>query len=158
MPIPKSNTKTWEFSPVSISPASAMPIKSAPTLIEFAANSAQATMISTQRGNFSRSAPPSPRPVTIPIRAHMNCTQPMNGQVRNAVHNWAVPNCAPAIEYVAIPDGSSSAAPVIRPGPRTEKKRLSGFFLAERGITRCDLETVPLLPLERRSRLNRYRT
>jgi hypothetical protein len=42
---------------------------------------------------------------------------------------------------------------VIRPGPRTEKKRLTGFFLAERGITRCDLETVPLLPLERRSRL-----
>jgi hypothetical protein len=27
------------------------------------------------------------------------------------------PNCAPACEYVAIPDGSASDAPVIIPGP-----------------------------------------
>src|SRR5438874_2371898 len=42
-------------------------------------------------------------PVTIPMRAHMNCTQPMNGQVINAVQSIPVPICAPAIEYVAIP-------------------------------------------------------
>jgi hypothetical protein len=28
-----------------------------------------------------------------------------------------------------MPEGSSSAAPVITPGPRMEKKRLIGFFL-----------------------------
>src|SRR4029077_9448065 len=28
-----------------------------------------------------------------------------------------VPSCVPATEYVAMPDGSSSAAPVITPGP-----------------------------------------
>lgn len=47
-----------------------------------------------------------------------------------------MPSCAPAIEYVTIPEGSSSAAPVIRPGPRTDKKRFSRFFLVERGIYR----------------------
>src|SRR5580700_4184527 len=31
------------------------------------------------------------------------------------------PVVAPATEYVEIPDGSSSAAPVMRPGPRIEK-------------------------------------
>jgi hypothetical protein len=39
-----------------------------------------------------------PRPVTIPMRARMNYTQPFNGQVTKAVHSWAVPNCAPTIE------------------------------------------------------------
>ena len=34
-----------------------------------------------------------------------------------------MPYCAPAIEYVAMPDGSSSAAPVTSPGPSAEKKR-----------------------------------
>src|SRR5262249_45861913 len=40
------------------------------------------------------------------------------------------PSCAPAIEYVAMPDGSSSAAPVTSPGPRTETNRRTrpGFF------------------------------
>jgi hypothetical protein len=35
-----------------------------------------------------------------------------------ASHNIPRPNPAPACEYVAIPDGSSSDAPVIRPGPK----------------------------------------
>ena len=35
----------------------------------------------------------------------------------SAVQRSLVPSCAPATEYVAIPDGSSSAAPVITPGP-----------------------------------------
>ena len=57
----------------------------------------------------------------------------MRGQVRSAVHRREVPNRAPAIEYVAMPDGSSSAAPVTTPGPRMEKKRRMaprGFALA----------------------------
>jgi len=70
-------------------------------------------------------------PVTMPMRAHMNCTQAMNGQVMNAVHSIAVPICAPAMELVAMPDGSSSAAPVINPGPSTEKKRLMRLNLFE---------------------------
>src|ERR1700731_844894 len=41
----------------------------------------------------------------------------MSGQVSSAVHRSLVPSCAPATEYVAMPDGSSSAAPVITPGP-----------------------------------------
>ena len=39
-----------------------------------------------------------------------------------------VPSCAPAMVYVVTPDGSSSAAPVIRPGPKTEKNRRMKFF------------------------------
>src|ERR1039457_2958512 len=35
----------------------------------------------------------------------------------SAVQSSLVPSCAPATEYVAMPDGSSSAAPVITPGP-----------------------------------------
>src|SRR5207302_1573524 len=33
------------------------------------------------------------------------------------------PSDAPAVAYVAIPDGSSSDAPVTRPGPRTPRRR-----------------------------------
>src|SRR5512140_1428672 len=41
----------------------------------------------------------------------------MSGHVRSAVQRSLVPSCAPATEYVAMPDGSSSAAPVMTPGP-----------------------------------------
>src|SRR5678816_2840547 len=51
----------------------------------------------------------------------------MSGHVRAAVHSKEVPRRAPATEYVATPDGSSSAAPVMRPGPRAEKKRRTGL-------------------------------
>ena len=51
------------------------------------------------------------------------------GQVRNAVQRRLVPSCAPAMEYVAIPEGSSSAAPVMRPGPSAERRR-RGHFLS----------------------------
>jgi hypothetical protein len=59
-------------------------------------------------------------------------------------HSSDVPSCAPAIEDVAIPDGSLSAEPVVKPGPSTDKKRLSGFFLARRGIVRV-IERLCLL-------------
>src|ERR1019366_809665 len=52
-----------------------------------------------------------------PIRAHIISTAAISGHVRRAVQRSLVPSCAPATEYVAIPDGSSSAAPVITPGP-----------------------------------------
>jgi len=61
------------------------------------------------------------------MRAHIICTAAISGQVISAVHSSEVPSCAPVMEYVAMPDGSSSAAPVINPGPRAPKKRLIGF-------------------------------
>jgi hypothetical protein len=42
----------------------------------------------------------------------------MRGKARNAVHSVARPNIAPACVYVAMPDGSSSLAPVMMPGPK----------------------------------------
>ena len=41
----------------------------------------------------------------------------ISGYVNSIVHSVRKPNCAPAYAYVAIPDGSSSAAPVMSPGP-----------------------------------------
>jgi hypothetical protein len=99
-------------------------------LIVFAANNASEKVTMIGFGNLLRSDFISPMPVTIPIRAHIICTAAISGQVSNAVHNMPVPSLAPAIEYVAIPEGSSSAAPVIRPGPSAAKKRLAGFFFA----------------------------
>ena len=98
MPTPSTTTQTCEFTPVSSSAASAMPDRSAPTLIVFATNSATAAMNSTGRGNLFRSAPAMPWPVTMPIRAHIVCTAIISGQVKSAVHRSAVPYCAPATE------------------------------------------------------------
>ncbi len=47
----------------------------------------------------------------------------MSGKVITAVQSVVNPNAAPAVEYVPIPDGSSSAAPVISPGPSCRKNR-----------------------------------
>jgi hypothetical protein len=41
----------------------------------------------------------------------------MRGNVIIAIQRVAKPKPAPAWEYVAIPEGSSSLAPVITPGP-----------------------------------------
>jgi hypothetical protein len=61
----------------------------------------------------------SPRPVTAPTRALTIWIATMNGVVRNIVQHSMKPSSAPFCEYVAIPLGSSSAAPVNRPGPST---------------------------------------
>ena len=52
----------------------------------------------------------------------------ISGKV-TTVHRIEQPNWAPACEQVAMPLGSSSAAPVIRPGPswRTPSARLDGL-------------------------------
>ena len=102
-----------------------MPERSDAMLIVLAISNASAISATTQRGNFSRNAPASPVPVTMPTRAHIICTQPINGQVNHAAHRKEVPNCAPTTEYVAMPDGSSSAAPVVTPGPSALKKCLT---------------------------------
>src|SRR5437764_456300 len=65
----------------------------------------------------------------MPMRAHIICTAAISGHVRKAVQIRLVPNCAPAIEYVAMPEGSSSAAPVMRPGPRLPQNLFRTFGL-----------------------------
>lgn len=67
-------------------------------LMVFAAKSANAATTITGLGNFFRNTPARPRPVTMPMRAHIICTAPMSGQVRSAVQSSEVPCCAPAME------------------------------------------------------------
>jgi hypothetical protein len=52
----------------------------------------------------------------------------MSGNVSNAVHSVAYPKDAPATEYVEMPDGSSSAAPVTSPD-RVQPKIVAGRFV-----------------------------
>jgi len=73
--------------------------------------------------------PARPLPVTIAIRAQVNCTAVIIGKVMSAVHNAPNPNDAPATAYVPMPEGSSSDAQVINPGPRIINNRESGFDL-----------------------------
>src|ERR1700733_4185787 len=49
----------------------------------------------------------------------------ISGKENKVTHNMPNPNLAPACEYVAIPLGSSSDAPVMRPGPSSRNMRLS---------------------------------
>src|ERR1017187_1862988 len=100
-----------------------MPARSAAMLIVFARRRENVATMTKGFGMRFRSAAASPSPRTMPIRAHIIWTAAMSGQVRRAVQRRLVPSCAPAMEYVAIPEGSSSAAPVMSPGPSTEKKR-----------------------------------
>src|SRR2546430_2221581 len=57
----------------------------------------------------------------------MNCIEAISGNVISAVHRVLKPSVAPATEYVPMPDGSSSEAPVMSPGPRTFRNRTAGF-------------------------------
>jgi hypothetical protein len=62
-----------------------------------------------------------PRPLTRPRRAAVSCTAEASGSETNAVHTRSKRNAAPTCEYVPIPAGSSSAAPVTKPGPSRRK-------------------------------------
>src|SRR5438309_866478 len=80
--------------------------------------------------------PAIPRPVVRPIRAEISWMEHISGSVRHVVHNSPSPNCAPTCEYVAIPDGSSSDAPVINPGPTRHNNETTLYdrpFLAGAG-------------------------
>ena len=59
----------------------------------------------------------NPLPVTRPTLAHISWIAVIIGYRNNTNQAIPNPNCAPACEYVAIPDGSASDAPVIIPGP-----------------------------------------
>jgi hypothetical protein len=86
-------------------------------LMVFAASRAMTKVSRSHFGNRCLKFAARPCPVTMPMRAHIICTAAISGQVSSAVQSSLVPSCAPATEYVAMPDGSSSAAPVITPGP-----------------------------------------
>jgi hypothetical protein len=72
--------------------------------------------------------PAIPFPVTLPILAAISWMATMSGKENSAVHNMENPNCAPACEYVAMPLGSSSDAPVMTPGPITSEKNVATPF------------------------------
>ena len=77
---------------------SPIPERSAPILTAFAAKSEIQKRLSMALENFFESALPRPAPVTIPIRAHINWTAAIIGQVNQAIQSREVPSCAPAIE------------------------------------------------------------
>jgi hypothetical protein len=58
----------------------------------------------------------------------MLCTAAISGHVQNAVHKNNSPCRTPAIVNVAIPDGSSFAAPATTPGPKTEQSHRQPRF------------------------------
>src|SRR3954453_3421551 len=107
--------------PVINSVASAIPARSAPILITFAETSSEQHSQRTGGGYRVRMTLASPRPVTSPNRAHINCTPTISGRNKSAVHSGLYPNEDPVTEYVAMPEGASSAAPVITPGPSPAK-------------------------------------
>src|SRR5437879_3130204 len=63
----------------------------------------------------------------MPTLAQINWTAAISGKVTRAIHSVAYPRAAPAMAYVPIPEGSSSEAPVIRPGPSDFRKRRSAL-------------------------------
>ena len=118
---PYATTSGLESTPVTIAVASAIPPRSAAMLNTLATTSSAQAPQRIDRGYRRRTTPASPRPVTIPSRAHMSCTPAISGNEKSAVHSGAYPNDAPVTEYVEMPDGSSSAAPVTKPGPSPAK-------------------------------------
>src|SRR5512143_3828262 len=56
----------------------------------------------------------------------MNWIVAVSGKVKSAVQRVAKPNAAPAEAYVPMPEGSSSDAPVMNPGPRRPRNRFNG--------------------------------
>ncbi len=78
--------------------AAAMPPRSAPILNTLATISSRQAGHSTHREYRNRIAPPSPRPVTIPNRAHISCTAAISGKVTRAVQRKEYPKDAPATE------------------------------------------------------------
>src|SRR6202049_1355487 len=63
-------------------------------------------------------------------RPHQECSTEKFG---------SIPSCAPATEYVAMPDGSSSAAPVMTPGPsdfNSNRLHRAGANIGTKGLGR----------------------
>ncbi len=71
----------------------------------------------TGRANRSLIRATSPWPLARLSRAAVSCTADASGRQRGAIHTRSKRNLAPTCEYVPMPAGSSSAAPVMKPGP-----------------------------------------
>ena len=65
----------------------AMPPRSAAMFTMLAMTSSEQAPQRTHRGYRARITPASPRPVTIPRRAHIICTAAINGNEKRAVHS-----------------------------------------------------------------------
>jgi len=82
-----------------------------------------------EAGSLWRSARRLPEPgrreVTRPIHALISWIAAISGKVRSIVHRIVNPNWAPTWEYVVMPLGSSSEAPVTMPGPSFARPRNS---------------------------------
>jgi len=83
---------------VIIAVVSRIPARSAPMFTTFATISSKHAIQSTHFRCRVRITPASPRPVTMPSRAHINCTEIIRGIVSSAVQSVVKPNWAPAIE------------------------------------------------------------
>jgi hypothetical protein len=83
----------------------------------FAPHSRHIKTITSGLGNRLLMQAAIPTPVILPNLAQISCMAVIRGKENNMVQSSSSPNWTPACEYVAIPLGSSSAAPVISPGP-----------------------------------------
>jgi len=97
--------------------ASAIAPMSAAILMVLATTSRPTSVSVSQRGQTLPILLAKPSPVTQPMRAESIWMPIISGVVSRSIHTRPKRNCEPACEYVAMPLGSSSAAPVIRPGP-----------------------------------------
>jgi len=74
-----------------------------------------------------------PFPVASAVLLQISCTAAINGNVRRAVQRKPKPKLDPACASVAIPEGSSSDAPVTSPGPTARRYPRSQLGLAALG-------------------------
>ena len=108
-----SGTMRWADAPIAAMSAAMLKV--------FAKITRATAKYSTGRGKRSRNSVDRPLSRVIPRRAAISWTPTANGATYRADHASRSPNSAPTWEYVPMPDGSSSAAPVTRPGPRRLK-------------------------------------
>ena len=106
----------------------AIALISAPAFIVFAISRRKIIGITTLLEYLFLIMADMPLPVKSPILVHISWITVIKGYWNSASHSILYPNCAPACENVAIPDGSSSEAPVIKPGPKDFKKDLNDNY------------------------------
>lgn len=110
--------------------------RSAAVLIVFATKRAMTKEDTSLLGISCLRFPARPCPVTLPDRAHIICTTARSSHVISAVQRSLVPNYVRATEQVAMPDGSSPAAPAIMPGPSDFSNERIQRVVAEAHIKR----------------------
>ncbi len=128
----RPNSRAWPCLPPPTSSCRASPMAAiSAAMLSVLAKTSISTMATVIHSGSTRRMPAArPRPVNQPMRALMSWTAIISGVVSTRVHSSPAPKRAPDCEYVASPLGSSSAAPVINPGPRVSTRRRvrSGIF------------------------------